>query len=126
MCVCVKAGHEVVHLPVAHCTLNPIELAWSQVKGYIKTNNRRFNLEEVASVAKEGFEVVTPECWAKLVKHVQEDHYWQVDRLARTYTIPEFVIHTGSNDDDSDESSSDSETTSDSDSDCDNPMADDD
>ena len=73
--------------------------------------------------------MVTPERWAKLVKHVQEkveDHYWQVDGLARTCTIPEFVIHTGSDDDDSDESSSDGETTSDSDSDCDNPMADDD
>ena len=23
------AGHEVVRLPVAHCTLNPIELAWA-------------------------------------------------------------------------------------------------
>ena len=26
------AGHEVVRLPVAHCTLIPIELAWAQVK----------------------------------------------------------------------------------------------
>uniref|UniRef100_A0A1X7SNW9 Tc1-like transposase DDE domain-containing protein n=1 Tax=Amphimedon queenslandica TaxID=400682 RepID=A0A1X7SNW9_AMPQE len=32
------AGHEVVRLPVAHCTLNPIELAWAQVKGHIKAN----------------------------------------------------------------------------------------
>ena len=30
------AGHEVVHLPPYHCELNPIELAWSQVKTYIK------------------------------------------------------------------------------------------
>ena len=123
-----KAGHEVVRLPVAHCTLNPIELAWAQIKGYIKANNRRFNLNEVASLAKEGFEVVTPERWASLVKHVQEkveDHYWQVDGLGRTYTVPEFTINVGSNDD-SEESSSDGETTSDSDSDCDNPVADDD
>ena len=26
-----KARHEVVRLPVAHCTLNPIELPWAQV-----------------------------------------------------------------------------------------------
>ena len=119
-----KAGHEVVRLPMAHCTLNPIELAWAQIKGYIKANNRRFNLNEVASLAKEGFEVVTPERWASLVKHVQEkveDHYWQVDGLGRTYTVPEFTINVGSNDD-SEESSSDGETTSDSDSDCDNPQ----
>jgi len=29
-------GHEVVQLPVAHCELNPIEMAWSQVKGHVK------------------------------------------------------------------------------------------
>ena len=33
------AGHEVVCLPVAHCTLNLIELAWAQVKGHVKTHN---------------------------------------------------------------------------------------
>ena len=26
-------GHEVARLPEAHCELNPIEMAWSQVKG---------------------------------------------------------------------------------------------
>ena len=26
------AGHEVLRLPPYHCELNPIELAWSQVK----------------------------------------------------------------------------------------------
>ena len=61
-------GHEVVRL---HCVLNPIELAWSQVKGYVKVNNCRFNLGEVKHLAKEGFEVVTPEHWASLVKHVR-------------------------------------------------------
>ena len=45
------AGHEVVRLPVAHCILNPIDLAWAQVKGHIKTNNRAFNLTEVERLA---------------------------------------------------------------------------
>ena len=30
------SGHEVVRLPPYHCELNPIELAWSQVKRHIK------------------------------------------------------------------------------------------
>ena len=34
------AGCEVVRLPVANCTLNPIELAWAQVKGHITSNAR--------------------------------------------------------------------------------------
>ena len=78
------AGHEVVRLPVAHCTLNPIELAWAQVKGHIKANTSQFTLDEVERLAWEGFEVVTQERWAGLVKHVRdkvEDHYWQNDRL---------------------------------------------
>ena len=125
------ASHEVVRLPVAHCVLNPIELAWLQVKGYVKANNRRFNLDEVKRLAKEGFEVVTPERWTSLVKHVRdkvEDHYWRVDGLARTYTVPEFTIHIGTDDDDSseEESSSEGETASDPDSNSGNPMADND
>ena len=28
-------GHTVLRLPVAHCELNPIELAWASVKAYI-------------------------------------------------------------------------------------------
>ena len=30
------AGHKVVRLPPYHCELNPIEMAWAQVKGYIR------------------------------------------------------------------------------------------
>ena len=37
-------GHEVVRLPVAHCELNPIEMAWSQVKGHVKENNRKYKV----------------------------------------------------------------------------------
>ena len=29
-------GPEVVHLPVAHCELNLIELAWANVKEYVR------------------------------------------------------------------------------------------
>ena len=38
------AGHKVVRLPLYHCELNPIELAWSQGKRYIKENNYLFTL----------------------------------------------------------------------------------
>ena len=61
------AGYEVMHLPVAHCTLNRIELSWSRVMGHIKVNNQAFTLIEVERLAWEGFEVATP---ADLVKHV--------------------------------------------------------
>ena len=116
---------------MAHCTLNPIELAWAQVKGYIKANTHDFNLTEVERLAWEGFKVVTPERWSDLIKHVRdkvEDHYWQVDGLGRQYTVPEFTIRIRrrSGDDPNEESSSESDTTSDSASDSDDPMADND
>ena len=87
-----KAGHEVVCLPVAHCTLNPIELAWAQVKGHIKANTRDFNLTEVKHLA---WEVEAPAHWSDLIKHVRdkvEEHYWQVDGLGRQYIVPKFTI----------------------------------
>ena len=101
-----KAGHEVVRLPVAHCTFNPIELAWAQVKDHIKRNTSKFNLDEVKQLAQEGFEVVTKGRWADLVKHVRdkvEDHYWQNDNLdlQEQFHVSEFVIHvSGESDDD--------------------------
>ena len=39
------AGHEVVRLPVAHCEMNPIEMAWNQVKGYARKHNKKYILE---------------------------------------------------------------------------------
>ena len=108
------AGHEVVHLPVAHCTLNPIEMAWSRVKGHIKDNNCAFTLTEVERLAWEGFEVVTPDVWADLVKHVRdkvEDHFWAVDGLAELYSVREFTIRIQRwpEDDPNEESSSESD-----------------
>ncbi len=74
-----REGHEVVRLPVAQCTLNPIELAWAQVKDHIKSNSHVFSLAEIEHLAWEGFGIVTPERWSSLVRHVKEkveDHYW--------------------------------------------------
>ena len=49
------AGHEVVRLPLYHCELNPIELAWSQVKRYIKENNQLFTSTAVKELTYRDF-----------------------------------------------------------------------
>ena len=36
----------MVRLPVAHCELNPIEKAWSQVKGYVKESNKKYGVNK--------------------------------------------------------------------------------
>ena len=71
-----QAGHEVVRLPVAHCELNP-EMAWSQMKHYIKTHNLKFTLSE-KRLTNIAFTAVTPDRWKSLLAHVEEkveDHY---------------------------------------------------
>ena len=55
------SGHEVVRLPLYHCELNPIELAWAQVEGYIKDNNKLFTLTHVKELMHEGFKKVGPD-----------------------------------------------------------------
>jgi transposase len=30
---------QIIRLPIKHCVLNPIELAWSQLKSYVRSNN---------------------------------------------------------------------------------------
>ena len=39
-------------MPVAHCELNPIELAWANVKEYIRKHNKQFTMSEI--------EILTP------------------------------------------------------------------
>ena len=65
------AGHEVVRLPPYHCELSPIEMAWAQVKGYIRVYNNKFTLTHVKELTFAGFAHVGSEEWEKLVQHVQ-------------------------------------------------------
>ena len=79
-----QAGHEVVCLLVAHCELNPIEMAWSQVKHFIQSPNKRFTITEMERLTHLAFDEVTPERWKSLIAHIKEkveDHYWEADGL---------------------------------------------
>ena len=54
------AGHEVVRLPVGHCELNPIEMAWSQVKGYVKEHNKKYLFGMKCCVVKKSQKAYAP------------------------------------------------------------------
>ena len=113
-----QSGHEVVRLPVAHCELNPIEMAWSQVKHFIRTHNTKFTLTEMERLTHRAFEEVTPTRWKSLIAHVQEkveDHYWEVDGL-QMELVEEFIISLeGDTDSESDVTSSEDDSGSESD-----------
>ena len=62
----------------------PIEMGWTQVKGYVREHNQLFTLTEVERLVHEGFGVVTAERWRRMIAHVQEtveDHCWEHDSL---------------------------------------------
>ena len=90
-----------MRLPVAHCELNPIEMAWATVMNYIRTNNKTFTMKEAQSLVGQGFREVTPAMWAKMCEHVKkvEDAFWDEDGLIED-AIEEFVIRFGPNDSD--------------------------
>ena len=48
------------HLPPYHCELNPIEMAWSQVKQFAKKNNTTFTIPGLQALVHEAFAEVTP------------------------------------------------------------------
>ena len=59
------AAHEVVRLPPYHCELNPIEMAWAQVKGYIRSHNNLFTLMHVKQLVHTGLTQVGSKNWNK-------------------------------------------------------------
>lgn len=73
----------ILRLPPYHCELNPIELIWSQVKGYVAGNNKTFSLPEVRKLLEEGIRRVTKENWEKCVSHVkkEEEKLWELDNI---------------------------------------------
>ncbi|XP_026819046.1 uncharacterized protein LOC113557684 [Rhopalosiphum maidis] len=79
-----KHNQIVLRLPPYHCELNPIELAWSVVKGHVKKNNTTYKLNDVRQLFNDGIKKVTPEMWSNFVSHTikEEDKFWQLDFIS--------------------------------------------
>lgn len=117
--IAAKFTHKVLRLPVAHPELNPIELAWSVLKGFVARNNKKFTLREVEALVIQGINTVTPAMWTSFCRHTEnvENEYWKRDCLVEE-VVEEMLIDVG---DSSDDESSDEEL---SDSDDDTPESD--
>lgn len=101
------AGHEVVRLPPYHCELNPIELVWSQVKGYVASRNTDFKIDSVEKLLQEGIASVTQQNWLHDCTHVMrlEDEAWDRDGIIDSQT-DSLIISLCTDSSSSDESSS--------------------
>ena len=50
--------------------LNPIELIWAQVKGFVAKNNTTFRLKDVKELTYAAFRKITKDVWTKAEEHV--------------------------------------------------------
>ncbi|XP_047541814.1 uncharacterized protein LOC125074529 [Vanessa atalanta] len=110
-----EVGVEVLRLPPYHCELNPIELVWADVKGYVARNNTTFKMVDVKKLLQEALKNITPEKWKNCISHVKKEEI-KLGGLDNNIdkTIDSFIINvTGETS--SEESSSSDTTESDSD-----------
>lgn len=99
-------GVTVLRLPPYHCELNPIELIWAQVKGFVAKHNKTFKMAELKVLLPGALASVTAENWHNCEAHVikEEQKMFKLDKIIDD-TTERFIIHVT----DSSTSSADSE-----------------
>lgn len=90
-----EAGHTVLRLPPYHCELNPIELIWSQMKGYVARRNTTWKLSDVKILLEEAINTITPKSWSDCIDYVKkiEEKFWILDGLLDE-DVPPVIINT--------------------------------
>ena len=105
-----RNGHTVARLPPYHCDLNPIELIWGDLKGFIARENHTFKAKDVKSLIDEGFSKIDPLRWQNCCRHVLdiEEAYWKKDNIQKD-TVNPIVVHIGNDSDEEDDDDDDEE-----------------
>lgn len=67
-----NATIDLLFLPVAHPQLNPIELMWSQIKRYVRTNNKDWNMPELKRLAEEKRDSLSAMDWKNSFAHTEK------------------------------------------------------
>ncbi|CAC5379118.1 unnamed protein product [Mytilus coruscus] len=97
--------HEVLRLPPRHCELNPIEMVWADLKGYVARRNSTYKKKDIIDLFNEAKSRFNKERWAKFETHVSrevEEKLWLVDGIRDDENIPYIIDMTEDDNDDSD------------------------
>ncbi|CAC5407423.1 unnamed protein product [Mytilus coruscus] len=57
-------GHEILRTPPFHCELNPIEMVWSYLKGYVARHNSSCKEKDILKLFEEAKSHIDAERWA--------------------------------------------------------------
>lgn len=100
-------NHSVLRLPPYHPDLNPIEMAWAAIKGYVSSKNVNWSTGKVIELVKEKVAVMGAPEWGRICQKIKdiEAEYVKSDHVVDLVT-DEFVIF-ADDDCDTDEESSD-------------------
>lgn len=102
-----ESGVTVLRLPPYHCELNPIELIWAQVKGYIAQKNTTFKMAQIKQLLPEALSHINSDKWKDCEGHVKNE---EIKMMTLDHIIDDntekFIINTGN---ESDSSTSDSD-----------------
>lgn len=95
-----KRNITVLRLPPYHCELNPIELIWAQMKGYVARNNTTYKLNNLEVLFQESVKKITPDNWHKCVHVLKvEEKMWKLDCLIEA-TVEPLIISLDENESD--------------------------
>ncbi|CAC5371480.1 unnamed protein product [Mytilus coruscus] len=74
-------GHEILRTPPYHCELNPIEMVWSYLKGYVARHNSSCKKKDIIKLFEEAKSHIDAERWAKFETHVEREFEEKLRKL---------------------------------------------
>jgi hypothetical protein len=94
-------GDAVLRTPPYMCNLNPIELVWSNIKHYVRSNNMtgHMSLKRLEELVREGLDIVRANDWSGFYQCVifLENECWLEDGVMED-AVDSFVINLGTSD----------------------------
>ena len=101
-----------MRLPPYHCELNPIELIWSQIKGYVVRQNNVFKLKSVVNLDEDAIVQISTFDWKRACEHTAkiEEEYKKNDGIRPRQPHVQVNVNDTSTSSESESSSSSSDS----------------